>query len=389
MNLLDAVIILLLVAMFIRGIEIGFVRQLLAAAGVVIGILIGAWLTPHIVRANGSQLDKSVLTLLLTTGFGIVFLTIGEYLGIYIKQREKGKKINKVDGALGSILGLITLLASVWLAAAVFIKLPYPYLRSEIQQSAIIAALDKSLPSAPTVVTQLSQIIDPNGFPQVFVGTEPAPSKTVTLPTTANLQKIIAQASPSIVKIEGRGCGGIVLGSGFVAARGFVITNAHVVAGVSNPVVKDNSGAHPGTVVWFDPNLDMAVLRASNLDGPPLPITSANAERGVGGVVMGYPGGGSLTVVPAAVLEEFIATGRNIYNQGTTDRNVYELQTDVVPGNSGGPFIDSEGKVTGLVFAQSTAYSHIGYAIAMGQVLTEFHQAKQANQAVGTGACAQ
>jgi S1-C subfamily serine protease len=105
--------------------------------------------------------------------------------------------------------------------------------------------------------------------------------------------------------------------------------------------------------------------------------------------VEGYPGGGSFTVSAAMVLDSFQATGRNIYNEGATDRQVYSLKTDVRPGNSGGPLINKDGTVIGVVFAESTTYDHVGYALTMQQVISEFHQADTNTQPVSTGTCAE
>jgi len=388
-DLLDLLIFFILIGMLIRGFEIGFIRQFLTAVGFIGGLLLGSWLTDLVVKTNSSQDRRTFLTLSITLGTIIIFLAISEVLGIFLKKKISAKKVNRVDSALGSLLGGISTVVAIWLAAAILIKLPYQSLKSEIQQSKIVATIDKALPSAPSVVTRMGTIIDPNGFPQVFVGTEPSPATPVNEPSLAAFQAVINKDSASVVKIEGRGCGGIVLGSGFVAGNGYIITNAHVVAGVSNPYVIDGNGQHNANVVFFDPNLDLAVLQTTDLAGQPLKIDQSLAAIGSQGVVLGYPGGGPFDAVPGAVADEFIATGRNIYNEGSTNREVYELQATVVPGNSGGPFVTTDGNVSGIVFAQSTVYNHVGYALAMQQVVSEFDQAKANPQSVSTGNCAE
>jgi S1-C subfamily serine protease len=104
---------------------------------------------------------------------------------------------------------------------------------------------------------------------------------------------------------------------------------------------------------------------------------------------MGYPGGGPFDAGPAAVMDEFVATGRNIYGSGNTDRNVYELQANVIPGNSGGPLVNVSGTVIGIVFAESTTYNHVGYALTTPQVQTEVTHAENRNTTVSTGSCAE
>jgi S1-C subfamily serine protease len=89
------------------------------------------------------------------------------------------------------------------------------------------------------------------------------------------------------------------------------------------------------------------------------------------------------------ILESFTATGRDIYNQGNTKRSVYSLKADVRQGNSGGPLITTDGTVAGVIFAESTTYEDVGYALTMEQVLTALNQAKDRTQSVATGSCAQ
>jgi S1-C subfamily serine protease len=173
-----------------------------------------------------------------------------------------------------------------------------------------------------------------------------------------------------------------------VAEDQLVVTNAHVVAGISSPTVIDQAGAHRAMVVVFDPNLDIAVLRATGLAGKPLPIAAPLQPRGTTAVALGYPGGGGLTASPAAILGDINAVGRNIYNEGVTRRNVYQLNADIEPGNSGGPLVLPNGTVVGVVFAKSVTDANLGYALTTPKVLSDISQARGAG-AVSTGTCAE
>jgi S1-C subfamily serine protease len=153
--------------------------------------------------------------------------------------------------------------------------------------------------------------------------------------------------------------------------------------------VEDDNGSHSGTVIWFDPNLDFAVLRVSNLAGKSLVISDKHVATGTPGVVLGYPGGGSFTANPAAVMDQFTAVGRDIYGRGQTSRDVYELRANVIPGNSGGPLVAKDGAVIGVIFAESTTYKHVGYALTTSQISDAINQAAARNRTVGTGQCAE
>lgn len=387
MTIIDALIVLLLIGAVLRGFEEGLVHQLFSVAGFFGGLLIGATLEPHVIGLAKTPVTRLVITLVSTLGIALFFLFIGELIGILIKRKLRPQDIlNKADNILGSMIAVTAVLVLVWLSTTVISTLPYSSLQTEVHNSKIVAVLQQRLPEAPNVIADIGHLIAPNGFPDVFIGNEPAPVPA-TLPTPADLAAAVARDKTSVVKIEGEGCGGIVAGSGFIVDKNLVATNAHVVAGIASPEILDNNGAHQATVIWFDPNLDFAVLRAGNLAGGPLVFDPNSAAHGTPGGVLGYPGGGPFEADSAAVLDEFTALGRNIYNQGQTARDVYSIQAKVVPGNSGGPLVNLKGDVIGVIFATSTSYDNTGYALSLHAVMNEIAQAKAANQPASTGSC--
>jgi S1-C subfamily serine protease len=389
MNLVDLLIIVLVVGALFRGQKLGFVRQVFSTIGFFTGILLGALLEPHVVGLVHSSLSRLLLTLIITLGLGLIMLSVGEYIGVIVKQKlQFQSNLNHVDNSLGAGLSGISVLVLVWLSAAILITLPYQNIQSDIRGSKIIGLLDQDLPPAPNIIADIGHLIAPNGFPKVFIGPEPAPS-TATQPTPAALAPAVAKDRASIVKVEGDGCGGIVEGSGFVISSNLIVTDAHVVAGIYQPYVVDGNGTHRATPIWFDPNLDLAVLRVADLAGGALNFNTNTISHGTQGGVLGYPGGGAFTASTAAVLDEFTAEGRNIYDQGSTQRDVYSIAADVIPGNSGGPLVDLNGNVIGVVFASSTQYNNVGYALSITQVIHEIDEARAQNQTVSTGNCAQ
>lgn len=389
--LVDVIIVLLLVSIVARGRETGLVRQLCSALGFVSGLFLGAALQPFALQYTDTTTSRATVALTLTIGCALLLANIGEYIGAWLKQRIRySLPLNNADGIGGSVAGAASLLAIVWLVAPILAGLPAPGIQRSVSNSYIVSVLDSRLPSAPDFVSSVGRLINPNGFPDVFAGLEREPvDLNAPLPSLGEMQPAVQAARASVVKIEGRGCGGVVDGSGFVAAKGLVITNAHVVAGVSKPSIVDANGLHDATVIWFDPQLDMAVMRTTgNLAGGPLQMDATTLENGTPAVVLGYPGGGNFTPSPATVLDNFTATGRDIYGRGRTERSVYELRADIIPGNSGGPMIGKNGQVVGLVFAESTTYDDIGYSLTMDRVIQEFQQAQASKQSVSTGACA-
>ncbi len=387
--ILDILIVLFGIIALFRGRDIGFVRQLFSTVGFFGGLFLGAVLETHTILWAHSPATRGVITIVTTLGSALILLTVGEYLGLRLKHRLMAvQPINTYDNGLGAILGAVSLLLSIWLTAAVAASLPYPQLESVVRSSAIITLLDRALPDAPNLIADLGHLVDPNGFPQVFIGSEPIPRGNVHLPSLGELEPAVNRAKDSVVKVIGQGCGGVVEGSGFVIGSDLVATNAHVVAGIRHPFVQDSNGKHSGTVIWFDPNLDFAIMRVSNLAGGPLTIATNTVKSGTASAVIGYPGGGAFTAGPAAVLDSFTASGRNIYGTGNTSREVYEIQGAVIPGNSGGPLIDKSGTVIGVIFAESTSYKHVGYALTTPAVIGEINQAVSHGQPVSSGQCA-
>ena len=390
MDWLDGIILITLLAAIVRGIEMGLVRQLFSVCGFFGGLFLGAAIEAHTIHSMTTTTSRTIWSLVITLGAGLIGLILAELVANRLKSRIALTRIDTIDSSAGSVLAGIGILISAWLGASIFTNTPFPQVQQQIRDSAIISTLDRIMPPAPNVIAKVGHLITPNGFPQVFTGAEPEPTKSeVQAPDLGELTAGVNKAKTSVVKIEGEGCGGIVEGSGFVADNGIVVTNAHVVAGVAKPQVIDKNGIHKTTVIWFNPDLDLAVLRSLNLAGKPLDLSNTTLPSGTKGAVLGYPGGGDFHVDPAAIIDAFTATGRNIYNHNTATRQIYSMKADVISGNSGGPLIDKNGTVIGIVFAHSAAYQHVGYALTMPQVIDQLNQAKQNIEPVGTGTCAE
>jgi len=388
MNFLDLIILVLLGADVVRGARIGFSRQFFSFAGFWGGLFIAALLAPTIARQVTSTSTRIVVILLVALAIATALSALGEYLGARLGQLARRLRVSLLDAGLGAIFGGVLVALSVWVLAAMFLNLPSRSLTQEVQQSKIVRLIDSALPPAPPFIARIQRLIDPSGFPQVFVGPEPQAGEVGSVATSAEVQQAIAADAASTVKIEGVGCDEEIFGSGFVTAPGMVVTNAHVVAGIARPLVLDRDGLHPATPVLFDPNLDLAVLQVNDLGDPALPLASADAAAGTHSVVLGYPGGGPFTASPGAVIQSYLATGRNIYDEGLTVRDIYEIDAVVQPGNSGGPLVLPDGTVIGVVFARSEVNTSVGYALTMSAVRADITKGENSTGSVSTGACA-
>jgi S1-C subfamily serine protease len=202
----------------------------------------------------------------------------------------------------------------------------------------------------------------------------PIPAAPVPPPDAEEVNDAAAAGSASVVEILGDGCnpGELNQGTGFVVAEGYVVTNAHVVAGTEHQFVDDGTGdpahRHPAEVVEFDTALDIAVLFVPDWDAPALELETGEVDRGTGGAVLGLAGEFPLKVVSAAVLSTIDGTGTDTFGNDEITRRLYELQAEIRPGDSGAPFVLPNGRVAGVVFAASRLDDGVGYAIVAAQV---------------------
>jgi S1-C subfamily serine protease len=362
-NLLDVVLLALVLLAAYSGYRRGALLQVLTFGGMFAGLLLGALIAPQLARLVTNPTTQAVIALIAFLAFAAIGDVLGWMIGARVWQATRRSRLAGIDAAGGSVVAVVALLLATWFIGLNLASGPWPPLSREIRGSAIIRGLDQALPEPPSLLGQVRRFLNDFGFPEVFAGLPPAPGGPVKPPTNAQARKAFREAAGSTLKIVGQACGRIQEGSGFVVAPGYVVTNAHVVAGVGVPRVQaQNGGNQPSRPVLFDPRLDVAVLRVAHTPRP-LPVEDHEVERGARAAVVGYPGGGDLTGVKAASRRVLRAVGRDIYGNSTVVRDIYELQAVVRPGNSGGPFVLVNGHVAGLVFAASTTDPSIGYAI--------------------------
>lgn len=387
MNLVDLIIVGLLIAAIVHGVTQGAALQVLSFGGFWAGLALGAVIGPKLADRFQDGFGSAFVLLFSVFGLALIGSALGRYLGTHVWSALRRLKLGAFDSALGAVVAAGASLVVVWLIAMLLAAGPTRSVANAMHESAIVRTLINRLPPAPSVFSRLQRFIDSSPFPRVFEGLEPTPTEPVPLPDDPSVRAAVERARASTVKVVGFGCGGIQSGSGFVAAPGLVVTNAHVVAGIRDPVVNDGRD-HRATTVLFDPDKDIAVLRTSGLRGGALPLVPQDVDRGTGGAVLGYPGGGGFTAGKGAVLRRFTAVGRDIYGRSLTRREVYQLQAAVRQGNSGGPFVRPDGAVVGLIFAASTTDPGVGYALTSTEVAPRIDQARARTSGVSTLGCA-
>jgi S1-C subfamily serine protease len=388
-NLLDLILIVVFILAALNGYRRGAALQLASYAGLLLGLLAGALIAPSLAGLASSSPASAAIALVALLAMAALGDALGWVIGVRIWALARRSALGSIDSAAGSIVAVVAVLLATWFIAYNLANGPFPALAGQIRGSAIVRGVDDALPRPPGLLSEVRQFLNRFGFPQVFEGVPPAPAGPVQGPTQGQAAAVAHRVAASTVRIVGQGCGGVQEGSGFVVAPHYVVTNAHVVAGIADPQVqRQNGGSQPGRVVLFDPRVDVAVLLVSAEPGPPLRLVPQDVSRGAKGAVLGYPGGGSLTFGAAAVRRDLNAIGRDIYGRSVVTRDVYELQAVVRPGNSGGPFVLLNGEVAGIVFAASTTDGRVGYALTSTEVMSRVRSGEQRTGAVSTDGCA-
>ena len=339
----DWVVIVVVGIAGLYGISTGFLRGAFSLAGFAFGAYLGARLAP-LILTDGSpyvpvvSLGGAVLLGMLGRGVaallaGVLRTSIGVIPGLRF-----------LDRLAGLALGLVAGVFLCWAIGAVLLYVPGETdLRRSVQRSAILTEINQVFP--PERLLEELERVDPIG---VFLG----PPAIVAPPERGvALDPDVVRASGSVVRVTGIACGLGVEGSGWVAARGLVVTNAHVVAGIVNPRVDTSVGrAFSATVVAFDATNDLAVLRVAGLGARALHI--ADPERSASVALVGYPRNGPLTRVAARLGGTARVLSRDAYGEGPVRRQVTAIRGVVEPGSSGGPGIDAQGRVRTTVFAR-------------------------------------
>ena len=387
MNGLDLLLLAIVVLAGYTGYRRGFTLQAFGFGGLLIGLVLGVLLAPLVAGQLDSPAARAGVVALVVLAIAVVGNAVGWFVGRHARARTSSR-FGTADAVAGSAVAVVASLLAIWFLALNLANGPFPGLSAEIRSSAVVRGLDSALPEPPSLLAQVRRLFNRFGFPDVFSGIPPMPADPVARPSQAQTRAAMDAAAASTVQVLGNACDVIQEGSGFVASDGYVVTNAHVVAGVDDPEIRTGAGGEEAAdTVLFDPDVDIAVLHVENTPGPPLHLAAEPLDRGAAGAVVGYPAGGPLRANRAAVLRAFDAVGRDIYGRDQVERLVVELQTLVRPGNSGGPFVLANGRVGGVVFAASSSDEDVGYAIAASEVEDALRDAVGRTSEVETGPC--
>lgn len=395
MNIVDWILIGALVIFAWAGWRQGFVAGVLSFAGFLIGGIAALVWLPGVVNqfVPTGPLAYVVLAVAVFASamLGQILLAmLGRRLRKYITWRP----IRFIDNFAGATLNVLAFALVGWVIASVLIFIPSGAVSQQVSESKVLTTMDSIVPDfARSAFSNVSDLVGQTGVPRVVIGLGQSLGPDVAEPGDQPAADVVPVVENFVARLTGDAeqCDQIVGGSGFYVSDRALITNAHVVAGVSDLKVRlpNVEKSRKGIVVHFDSEKDIAVVITASINGRPGLFATEIAAKGSEAVVAGYPGGGAFTTTPARVRGVIDARGENIYGDIGVQREVYAFRSNIQSGNSGGPLVDGEGRILGLVFGSSLE-SDIGYALTNAEIQSAVEVAQNWSESdgpVSTGSC--
>jgi S1-C subfamily serine protease len=392
-DLLDLALLVVAAAFAVSGYRQGFIVGSLSFAGFLGGAVLGALFAPGISRhIVGGQNQQDLVAVVLLVLLAIIGQFAASAIGTALRSHINWRPAAFLDSVGGAAVSVLSVLLIAWVIGSVLVASPFSGVVSQVNDSAVLRTVDRLMPNtARTMFSDFRRLLASGPFPEVFSGIGAAHELSVAPADRAVLNSPGYLAARSrVFKVRGTApsCSRVIEGSGFVYAPGHIITNAHVVAGVTQglQVFSDTGTAYQAAVVFYDPQVDIAVLYVPGLNVAPLSF-AGQAQVGADAVVAGYPLDHAFTAVPARVGGIQDATGPDIYQTSQVTRQIYEVKASVEPGNSGGPLIAPNGTVDGVVFAAAVGVPDTGFVLTAAEVEADAHAGRAGTVPVSTEGC--
>ncbi|MFC7401243.1 MarP family serine protease [Citricoccus sp. GCM10030269] len=388
---LDWVLLMVLFIFLMAGFRRGFWVTL----GTIVGLAAGAAAAFFSIPLVSEWVADPAWRILAIIAAALVLVLVGQGIGAgigrAIRLRMALPGLRTADRLAGAVVNTVVAAALISLVAFSASSMGLPSVTSAISQSRVITTINNLAPeSAKSFVAKVRA--DVAGSDVVPELPRPVISETPTAsPSAPEPGNALEQARESVVRISGTAlvCGQNQTGSGFAVSSDRVVTNAHVLSGVTEPSVEAADGTvYAGRVVHFDAMRDLAVIAVDDGELPPLK-TGADLADQEAGYILGYPAGGPFQMGPAEVQARGTVAVNNIYGADPGQLDIYQLNADVQHGNSGGPLLNARGEVAGIVFARASGDLEVGYAISGDEAEQALTEADQMEDTVSTGQCIQ
>jgi S1-C subfamily serine protease len=390
MNFLDWCLVVLTLAYALSGYWQGFITGACATAGLLLGGLAGIWLAPLLLGDAAPSMWVSLGALFVVLVMASVGQAMLQYVGTRLRERLTWQPIRAVDAVGGAALSVAAVLVVAWGLGVAISGSRIPGISPQVRDSQILVTVNKVMPvQAQQALRSFNNVVGSSFFPRYL---EPfARERIVSVPRAERRvlrDPEIRAAANSVFKVRSNNrCGSGVEGTGFLYAPEKLMTNAHVVAGVTEPMVQVGEKSIRGTVVYYNPDVDIAVIDVPALDGPTIRFDLEGKENQQG-AALGFPQDGPFNAQPVRIRGDQRLRSPDIYGNGTVTRHVFSLRGLIRPGNSGGPVVSTQGRVLGVVFAASVSDRDTGYALTADQVRRAAAVGLTSEQKVSSGNCA-
>ena len=390
MNFLDWCLVVLGVAYALSGYWQGFIAGACATAGLLLGGLAGIWLAPVLLGDAVPSLWVSLGALFVVLVMASVGQAILQFVGTRLRDRITWQPVRAVDAVGGAVLSVVAVLLVAWMLGVAISGSRIPGISPQVRESRVLITVNEVMPvRAQQALRSFDNLVGSSFFPRYL---EPFARENIVRASPADQRVLrdpdIRDAGPSVFKIRSNNrCGSGVEGTGFLYAPGKLMTNAHVVAGVTEPTIRVGEESVEGTVVYYNPDVDIAVIDVPDLDGPTIRFDLTGRE-GQQGALLGFPQDGPFDAQPVRIRSDQRLRSPDIYGNGTVTRHVFSLRGLIRPGNSGGPVVSTQGRVLGVVFAASVSDRETGYALTADQVHQAAAVGLDAEEQVSSGNCA-
>lgn len=389
--IVDGLIALVLLLAMVIGWRQGAFTSILSTVGVVAGLVVGAAVAPPVMQLT----DSTALRFLLGLGTIVLLLGIGNLvggsLGASLRDRMRMRASQNVDSAIGSIFSAAATLLVVWLISISLATGLSGPVNQGLRSSHILGAVHETTPPAlHQLPARISAMLDDSGLPPLFAPFDEPVAREVEAPSIhVEDVELVESVRPSVIHVMGDSdsCRRRLMGSGFVTAPDYVVTNAHVVAGTEVVRLDTAMGVVDAEVVYYNPGVDVAVLYSPNLNLPALPWANTVAETGQEAIVMGFPESGPFEAAPARIRDNLTIAGPDIYASGRIERDAYTVRGTIRQGNSGGPMLAADGSVLGVVFGASVDHTDTGYALTADEVQRQIGDVTTMTAEVSTQEC--
>lgn len=378
LHTIDWVIVALALLLALRGFRVGLVVGVSSLVGVLAGLYLGSRLASALVSGGLPPVYGTLIPILAVVVAAGLGEAVARTFGDRLRRPLLGTPLESLDRLGGALLGAVVGLIFAWVVGVVGQQAPLPpALQASLQRSELIERLDERLPSQ--TLLQVFSRLDP--LPRIE-----APSPEVPPPDPELLQSPgVQQAAPSVVRVvSASGLSGRA-GSGWVAGSGLVVTNAHVVAEADQVAVQPEGVGEQlrSEVLVFDERNDLAVLGVADLDLPALEL--ALSEPGESVAVLGYPENGPFEARAGRVGETRSVLTRDVRGGEAVERQVTSLKSNVRSGNSGGPVVNSAGRVVATIFAEGAYTDDAAYGIPSPIVEEALAAAREQEAAAADG----